>query len=236
MNFHTARLLLSGLAILGLLTQSNNSHAAELKIFASRAVATVLQQVGPEFERTTGNKLNLITGLSPEFVKRINEGEKFDIIAAPPPSLDGLMKSGKLLANSRANLVRSGVGVEVRKGAKKPDISSVDAFKRALLNAKSIGFLPVGGVPELMQRLGIADAIKSKTTVPHSDIVSELVAKGELDLGVVGPLPPDIQIYTVFAVAVSAESKAPDQARALINFLSGPKAAPVIKSQGMEPA
>src|SRR5690349_19290782 len=105
MNFHTARLLLSGLAILGLLTQSNNSHAAELKIFASRAVATVLQQVGPEFERTTGNKLNLITGLSPEFVKRINEGEKFDIIAAPPPSLDGLMKSGKLLANSRANLV-----------------------------------------------------------------------------------------------------------------------------------
>jgi molybdate transport system substrate-binding protein len=140
--------------------------------------------------------------------------------------------------------------VEVRAGAPKPDISSVEAFKRALLNAKSIGYLPTGGVPPLVDRLGIADAIKSKVTTPASDIVSELVAKGELELGVVvitqilttpgvelvGPLPPEIQFYAVFTAGVSAHSKAPRAARDLIKFLTGPTAIPVIKSQGMEPA
>ena len=224
--------------------------AAEIKVFTARAIATVLDKVGPEFERTTGHKLNVNSGFGPIFVKRINAGESFDILISLPTTIDGLVKDGKIIADTRTNLVRSGVGVEIRAGAPKPDIGSVEAFKRALLGAKSIGYLKVGGVPELMDRLGIANAIKSKVTIPDTDIVSELVAKGELELGVVvitqilttpgvelvGPLPPEIQFYTVFTAGVSTNSKALDAARDLIKFVTGPTAIPVIKSQGMEPA
>jgi molybdate transport system substrate-binding protein len=241
------RALILGLIFAAL--QNTTVLAAEVKIFTSRAIATVLEVIGPEFERTTGNKLNVISGFSPVFVRQINAGEPFDVIASPPGTIDGLAKDGKVLAETRTKLVRSGTGVEVRKGAAKPDISSTEAFKRALLNAKSIGYLPTAGVPQLIERLGIGDVIKHKVTIPDTDVVSELVAKGELELGVVvitqilttpgvdlvGPLPPDIQFYTSFEGAVSSQSRAPDAARALIKFLTGPAAIPVIKAQGMEP-
>jgi molybdate transport system substrate-binding protein len=230
-------------------TTATAANAAEIKVFTARAIATVLDKVGPDFERETGHKLNVISGFGPVFVRQINAGEPFDILVSTPATMEGLFKDGKLIADSRTNLVRSGTGVEVRAGAPKPDISSVEAFKRALLNAKSIGYLRVGGVPELVDRLGIADAIKSKVTIPDTDVVSELVAKGELELGVVvmtqilttpgvelvGPLPPEIQFYITFVAGISANSKAPDAARDLIKYLTGPKATPVIKSQGMEP-
>ncbi len=232
-----------------ILNHGSAASAAEVKIFTSRAIATVLGKIGPEFERTTGHTLNVISGFSPIFVKQINAGEPFDVVVSPPSTIDGLIKDGKVIAGTRTNLVRSGVGVAVRAGAPKPDISSVEAFKRALLNAKSIGYLPTAGVPQLVERLGIAEAIKSKVTIPASDIVSELVAKGELELGVVvitqilttpgvelvGPLPPEIQFYAVFTAGVSANSQAPGAAQDLIKFLTGPSAIPVIKSQGMEP-
>jgi molybdate transport system substrate-binding protein len=233
-----------------ILTHGDAADAAEIKVFTSRAIATVLDKIGPEFERTTGHKLNVISGFSPIFVKQINAGEPFDVVVSPPSTIDPLIKDRQVVADTRTDLVRSGVGVEVRAGAPKPDMSSVEAFKRALLNAKSIAYLPTGGVPQLVDRLGIADAIKSKTTIPTSDIVSELVAKGEIELGVavitqilttpgvelVGPLPPEIQFYTTFTAGVSVNSKAPEAARELIKFLTGPTAIPVIKAQGMEPA
>jgi molybdate transport system substrate-binding protein len=142
------------------------------------------------------------------------------VIAAPPLALDGLIKSGKVATDSQTNLVRTANGVEVRTGAPKPDISSVEAFKHALLNAKSITYLPVPGVPRVIERLGLKDALASKTTIPKTDICSELVAKGEIELGIVaitqiltapgvefvGPLPPEIQFYTTFGGAVSATS------------------------------
>ena len=226
------------------------ANAAEIKVFTARAIATVLDKIGPEFERQTGHKLNVISGFGPVFMRQINAGEPFDVFVSTPPTMEGLFKEAKLIADTRTNLVRSGTGVEVRAGAPKPDISTVEAFKRALLNAKSIGYLRVGGVPQLVDRLGIADAIKSKVTIPDTDEVSELVAKGELELGVVvitqilttrgvelvGPLPPEIQFYTMFVAGVSANSKVPDAARALIKYLTSPMAIPVIKSQGMEPA
>jgi molybdate transport system substrate-binding protein len=232
-----------------LTTQSNAADAAEIKVFTARAIATVLDKVGGEFERTSGHKLNVISGFGPIFLKQIAAGEPFDILVSTPPTMEALFKEGKLIADTRTNLVRSGVGVEVRAGAPKPDIGSVETFKRAMLNAKSIGYLRVGGVPQLMDRLGIADAIKSKVTIPETDAVSELVAKGELELGVVvmtqilttpgvelvGPLPPEIQFYTTFVAGISADSKAPDAARDLIKFLRGPTAIPVMKAQGMEP-
>jgi molybdate transport system substrate-binding protein len=242
-------IILTAFGLFAACTQVTAINAAEVKVLTARAIATVLSEIGPEFERATGHKLNVISSFGPVFARRISAGEPFDVVVSPPPIIDGLIKDGKVIADSRASLVRSGIGVEVRAGAPKPDISSVETFKRALLNAKSIGYLKVGGVPQLIDRLGITDAIKSKVTTPDSDIVSELVAKGELELGVmvitqilttpgvelVGPLPPEIQFYTTFTAGVSANSKAPDAARDLIKFLPGPIALPVVKSQGMEP-
>lgn len=227
-----------------------SAASAELKVLTSRAIATVLDVVGPQFEQATRNKLTVVTGFSPELVRRINAGEPFDILAAPPPVLDTMIKAGKLNAGTRTLLVRSDVGVGVRAGAPKPDISTVAAFKQALLNAKSIAYLPTPGVPQVLERLGVADAIKSKSTVPETDIVSELVAKGEVELGIVvmsqllttpgvdlvGPLPDDIKVTTIFGGAVSASSNVPDAARALLQFLRTEEAVKVIRKQGMVPA
>jgi molybdate transport system substrate-binding protein len=233
------------LAITGL-----KADGAEIKIFTARAGATVLEKIGPDFQRKTGHKLDVISGFGPAFVAKINAGEPFDIIISGAPVIENLIKNGKVSADTRTNLIRSGMGVEVRAGAAKPDISSVEAFKRALLDAKSIGYLKsVNRVEQLMERLEVADAIKSKATVPATDIVSELVAKGEIELGIVvttqilttpgvefvGPLPREIQYYIQFVAGVSANSKAPDAARELIKFFSDPTAIPLIKSQGMEP-
>lgn len=230
-------------------SSTTSANAAEIKVLAARAITTVLEKIGPEFERQTGHKLNVISGFGPVFAQQIDAGEPFDVFVSTPATMERLFTEGKLIADTRTILVRSGTGVEVRAGAPKPDITSVEAFKRALLNAKSIGFLKVGGVPQLVERLGIAEAIKSKVTIPDTDTVSELVAKGELELGVVvitqilttpgvdlvGPLPPDIQFYTEFVAGISGNSKAREAAQALIQFLKGPTAVPVIKSQGMEP-
>jgi molybdate transport system substrate-binding protein len=241
------------LGLLAAVCQVTGTHAAELKVFATRSIATVLDKIGPEFERATGHKLVVTTDIAIRMVRRINAGEPFDFLVAAPSQIDGLIKDGKIAADTRTNLVRSGIGVQVRAGAPKPDIGSVEAFKRTLLNAKSIAYLKEGqsGVylADLLERLGVAEAIKSKVARPDTDIVSELVAKGEIELGMVvitqilttqgvelvGPLPEEIQTYVTFTAGVSANSKVPDAARALMMFLKGPTAVPVIKSQGMEP-
>jgi molybdate transport system substrate-binding protein len=249
-SMHSAGFPAVVLAVFVASTPIGATNAAEITVFTSRAMSTVLSVIGPEFEQTSGHKLNVISGFSPNFVKQINAGEPFDLIISPPRTIEGLVKNGKVLADTRTNLVRSGIGVGVRSGAPKPDISSVEAFKHALINAKTIAYLPTGGVQQLIERLGIAEAIKSKVTIPQTDIGSELVAKGEIELVVVvitqivttpgvelvGPLPPEIQFFASFAAAVSANSKVPDAARNLITFLRGRKAMEVIKSQGMEPA
>ena len=251
MNWMISAIARLGLAVI--LGQAVLANAAEIKVFATRSIVTVLDKIGPEFERTTGHRLNVTTDIAITMVRRINAGEPFDFLVAAPGHIDGLIKDGKIIAETRTNLTRSGIGVQVRAGAPKPDVSTVEAFKRALLNAKSIAYLKEGqsGVylAGLIKRLGIAEAIKSKVTRPERDIVSELVAKGEVDLGMVvitqilttpgvelvGPLPPEIQSYITFTAGVSANSKAPDAAKALMKFLTGPTAIPVIKSQGMEP-
>ena len=238
--------LIYGFLVCGL---QGHAQSEELKIFTSRAVATVLEKIGPEFEKSTGHKLNITTGLSSEFVGRINAGEDFDVVAAPPPVLDGLINSGKVAAESKIGLVRSANGIAVRKGAPKPDISSLEDFKRALLDAKSITYLPVPGVPQIIERLGLKDTLAAKTTIPKTDVSSELVAKGEVELAIVpitqafttpgvelaGPLPSEIQFYTAFGGAISAKSKSHNAALDLLKFLKGSSALLVIKEQGMEP-
>jgi molybdate transport system substrate-binding protein len=237
------------LALLGAAT----ADAAEIKIMAPRAVWTVLEVAGPEFERASGHKLNISVDLAAVVVRRVNAGEAFDIAVATPAQIDALVKDGKLIADTRSDLTRAGIGVEVRKGAPKPDIGTVEAFKRAMLAAKSIGYLKIGAsgqmVAAMLERIGLTEAIKSKITLPENDVVSEMVAEGKIEIGMVnisqilttpgvdlvGPLPSELQSYIVFSAGVSASSKAPDAARDLLKFLKSPAAIAVMKAQGMEP-
>jgi len=219
-----------------------------------RALKTVLDRVGPEFERATGHRIDYVVDVGVRLLRRVDAGEPFDLFIGPPAQLDLLIRQGKIIPATRINLVRAGIGVEVRAGAPKPDIGSVDAFKRALLDAKSIAYLKEGAsgvyLADALENLGIADAIRSKVTRPETDIVSEMVAKGEIELGMVvttqilttpgvelvGPLPAEIQYFVTFGGGVSASARDPEGARTLIRFLTGPRALAVIKEQGMEPA
>jgi molybdate transport system substrate-binding protein len=227
--------------------------AAELQIWTARAGATVLWEIGPEFERAKGHKLVLSTGLPSEFMERLERGERFDIMISTATPIDSLIERGKIRRDTRTAISRSGIGVQVRAGARKPDISTVENFKRALLDAKSIAYLQIGSgqhLDRLLDRFGIADEIKPKAIRPDTDIVSDLVAKGEAELGIVvitqiltsagvdyaGPLPQEIQSYVSFVGGVSSDSKAPDAAKDLLKFLTGPRGAAVMKAQGMEPS
>jgi molybdate transport system substrate-binding protein len=250
MKLRRAIMGLIGIALLVTFARVTAANAAEVKVFTARAGATVLEKIRQEFERSTGHKLNVIYDADfGVILRRIAANEPFDVVIRGTEGIDSMIKDGTIAAETRTNLLHSGMGVEVRTGAPKPDISSVEAFRHALLNAKSIGYFRPNKVQELIERLGFADAIRSKVTVPNSDIVSELVAKGEIELGIVvitqilttpgvelvGPLPPEIQYDFPFAAGVSANSKAPGAALDLIKFLTGPIAIPVIKSLGMEP-
>lgn len=245
----------SRLVVLGALataTHATEAAAAELKIMTPRSMWTVLKEIGPEFERASRHSLNVQHDIAANLADRIIKGESFDVFVGPPVQIERLVKNSKIIAGTP--IAYSGIGVEVRAGSPKPDISTVDAFKRALLNAKSIGYLKQDGTSGaylhgLFARLGIADAIKSKVVRPDTDIVSELVAKGEIELGMVvitqimttpgvelvGPIPKEVQSYVRWNAGVSANSAAPDVARDLIKFLTGPAALPVLKAQGMEP-
>jgi len=245
--------VITGLGFMALFFgQTDPANAPVIKVWTARAIATVLAEVGPQFERTTGYKLAVSSDLPTGFARRANAGEPFDVLISGSAPVDEWIKEGRIIADTRADIARSGIGVEVCAGARKPDVSSVEAFKRALLEAKSIAYLRVGSgvyLAGMLERLGVAEAIKSKVTRPESDIVSELVAKGEVELGIVvitqilttpgvelvGPLPPDIQSYVTFTAGISANSKASEAARRLIKFLTGPTATAIIKAQGMEP-
>ena len=230
------------------------ASADEIKVFTTRAVATVLDKIGPDFEASSGHRLHVVTDIAIRMVRRIQGGEPFDILVAAPAQIDGLVKQGKILPETRVDLVRSGIGVQVRAGDPKPDIRSVEAFRNALLNAKSIAYLKEGqsGVylSEVLERLGISETIKAKVIRPETDVVSELVAKGEVELGMVvitqilttpgvqlvGPLPPEIQSYITFTAGVSTTASSTRASRDLLAFLMSSRAVPVIVAQGMEPA
>jgi molybdate transport system substrate-binding protein len=245
-----------GLGLVGAFAYLTSASAAEVRISTARLVVTVLREVGRQFELETGHQLEVTEIYGPQFFKSIRDGGPFDadVVILQPRLIDALIRDGKLVAETRTNLVQTGLGVEVRAGAPKPDISSVDAFKRALLNAKSIAYLKSGVesayLDDLLGQLGIAQAVQAKLSRPETDSVSTLTATGEIELGLsimtqivttpgvelVGPFPPELQRYYVFPGAVSTTSTAPDAAMALLRFLKGPVAARVIRAQGMEPS
>jgi molybdate transport system substrate-binding protein len=185
--------------------------------------------------------------------RRIEGGEPFDLAVLVDFQTDALIKAGKLAADSRADIMQAGIGVAVRRGAPKPDIGTLEAFKRTLLDAKSITYLKEGAstiyLDRLFERMGIAEALKDKTIKPETESVSERVAQGEVELGLivipnilsvpgaelVGPLPSEVQSYIVFTAAVSPHSPNQQAARDLLKLLTDPSTIPVITSKGMEP-
>jgi len=193
-------------------------------------------------------------GNAPDSIpSRLERGEAADVVILAAPALDELIKNGKVVPGSRVDLVRSSIGVAVRAGAAKPDISSVDALKRTLLEAKSIAYsASASGVylsQEMFQRLGIADQILEKCKRIANEPVGAVVARGDAEIGFqqisellpvpgidyLGPLPPEVQKFTVFSAGVGVGAKQPDAARALIKYLASPAAVPAIKKSGLEP-
>ena len=185
--------------------------------------------------------------------KRMAAGEVYDVVIVGAPDIDAFIKLGKMVAGSRTDLMKSGVGVAVRAGAPKPDISSSEALKQTLLAAKSIGYStgPSGDyVVSLIERMGIADQIKSKLKqVPSGARIGSIITSDEAEIGFqqiselihapgvdyVGPLPADVQKITVYSAGIHSGATQPKAAKELVKGLTGPVAAPVIKKHGMEP-
>jgi len=206
---------------------ANPAFSDELKIFGSRVTRMVVDDIGPQFERATGHRLLVVTDVAAVMKRRIEAGEAFDLAVLVNFQADDLIKKGKLVAETRSDLMKAGIGVAVRRGAQTPDISTVDAFKQTLLAVKSIAYLKEGAssihLDRLFSRMGIAQALVGKTIRPETEAVSEMVAAGDVELGMivipnilsvpgaqlVGPIPEEIQSYIVFTAAVGANSPKP---------------------------
>ncbi len=232
---------------------TTTAYAEEIKVIASAAVKEVVLDLIPAFEKSSGHKVTTIWAGTETITKRISGGEVVDIVLIAAPNIDKLISEGRLVAGSRADVAKSGIGVAVRAGLPKPDISSGEAVKKAVLAAKSVAYSsgPSGFyLADLFKKMGIADQIKDKVKQTPSGVqVGEVVARGEADLGFqqvsellhlkgidyLGPLPADIQHITVFSAGLHTAATAPDAAKALIKFLTGPEAGLIIRKSGMEP-
>jgi molybdate transport system substrate-binding protein len=230
------------------------AHAAEIRLLCSNGLREVMEVLAPQFERASGHKLNISFGLAAAYKRQIDAGETFDLTVLTPPLIDDLIKQGKVVADTRAVIARSGMGLLTRKGGPRPDIATADAFKRALTSAKSITYPSEGAsgiyFVALLDRLAMAETLKPKLKpVPNAAAVEATVVKGEAELGIlpiseilsehgvelIGPFPAEVQGYIVMTAAVSANAKQAGPARDLIKHLTAPGAIPVIKSKGMEP-
>ena len=246
------------LILAGSLLLSGAARAAEIRVVSSGGFAAAYKALAPEFEKKTGDKLLTEWGPSmgdtPQAVPaRLKRGEPIDVLIMVGYALGDLVRQGKVDGDSRADLARSGIGVVVRAGAPKPDIGSVDALRRTLLEAKSIAYSDsASGVyisSEMFKRLGIADQVANKARMIPAEPVASVVARGEAEIGfqqiselkpiagieLVGPLPPELQQYTIFSAGIVTGAKQPEAGAALIRFLASPQAASAITESGMEP-
>ena len=241
-------------AVFVLSTSVTAGQAAEVKILTAGAMKAVVLELVPIFEKETGHKAVVDNDTAGGLSKRILGGEAFDLVVVTPGVIDDLTGKGKVAAG-RTVVARVGVGVAVKEGAPLPDISSVEALRRALLAARSVAYIdPASGgssgpfVVGLFEKLGITSEMKPKTKRKNGGYVADLVASGEAELGLhqiseimpvkgvrlAGPLPAEIQNYTTYAAGVAADAKQADAARVMIRLLSGPEAADVLKRRGME--
>jgi molybdate transport system substrate-binding protein len=247
----------AALGLGGILLLSSSPNAAEIHTIVTGALTGAFRELVPQFERQSGNKVVVAWGPSSGTTRdaipvRIQSGEPVDVLIMISPALDSLIKQGRFTPATRVDIARSGIGVGVRTGIPKPDVSSADALKRALLEAKSIGYSQgASGVyvsTELLKRLGISEQIAGKLKKITGELVGEAIARGEVDMGIqqiselravpgveyVGPLPSDLQLNNVISAAVSKDAKEPDAARAFVAFLSSPDASAAITSSGLD--
>jgi molybdate transport system substrate-binding protein len=240
-------------AILPLALSSTTASAAEVRLIAVNAAKQAVTELASQFETASGHKVTLVWGGTEAITKRISDGEAADVVLIAAPNIERLIAQGKLAAGSRSDVARAGVGVAVRAGLPKPDISSADALKKAVLDASSVAYStgPSGFyIAELFKRMGIAHQIKDKVKQPASGTqISEMLARGEADLGFqqvselvhekgidyLGPLPAEVQHTTIYAAALHASSASKDAAKALVAHLTAPGAAEPITKMGLEP-
>jgi molybdate transport system substrate-binding protein len=252
-----SRILRTAALAVAVLLLSPAAFADEVRVITSGAFTAAYLQLVPEFEHATRHKIVTTFGASmgtgPNTIpSRLQRGEAADVVILAGSALDELIKQGKVVAGSRVDLVRSVIGMAVRAGAPKPDISSVDALKQTLLRAKSVAVSSsASGLylsTEMFQRLGIADQMKGKTKISE-EAVGTLVASGDAEIGFqqisellpvagidyAGPLPAGVQRETVFSAGIVSGARAPEAARALVRFFGSPAAAPIIRKTGLEP-
>jgi len=246
--------------ILAIMTSSmpQPAKAAEIKVISGGAFKQVLNALVAQYQAESGNTVAVTYQTVGQHLQSVKNGqEEFDVAVLTPEAIETLGKDGKIAVGSSMALARTGVGVVIKAGASVPDIGTVDAFKKALVAAKSVAYIDpkAGGssgiyVGKLLERLGIAEAVNAKAVLIHGGAVATHVADGEAEIGVhqiseilpvkgavlVGPLPPDIQNFTVYSAGVSTAPGDAATAKAFVKFLSGPHALPIIKAKGMEPA
>ena len=258
MRFRSAHFRNLVLGCAAVLLLAGSAAAAEVRVMISGGLTAAFNALVPEFERTTGNKVSTAYGPSMgttvnAIPVRLERGERADVLIMVGYALGDLVKKGKVVADSRVDLVKSLIGVAVKAGAPKPDISSADALKRALLAAKSIAYSDsASGVyvsTEMFAKLGITEEMKDKARKIPATPVGEIVAHGDAEIGfqqfselmpvqgidIVGPLPSELQKVTVFSAGIAAVSKEPEAGKALIKFLTSPAARAEIIRSGMEP-
>lgn len=243
-------------AMLGGLICVTTASAAEIKVLSAGAFKPVVVALQPEFEKQSGHKLVIDNDTAGGLARRITGGEAFDVVAMPPGGIEQLVQAGKVAPNTTTRLARVAIGVAVKKGAPAPDISGVAAFQEALLKARAVAMIdPAAGgssgiyLTQLFEKMGIADRIKAKAVLVPGGLVAERLVNGQADIALhqiseilavpgatlVGPIPREIQNYTVYAGALSANARDAAAARALIAALAGPAAQAILKDKGMEP-
>jgi len=227
-------------------------NASEIKVLSTHAVLEVLSELRPLFELTSGHRLSFSYDPANVIKRQIEGGAAFDVAIVTRQVIDDLAKQGKIVPDTRTDIGRSGLGVAVRKGALKPDISTIEGFKRAMLSTNSVVRSTEGTsglyFEKLLDRLGIAEDMRGKIRLGPSGFIAELVASGEVEMAVqqisellpvtgaefVGPFPPELQLYTVFSAGVSTASKDREAAKALINTLTAPAMVQLLKAKGLE--
>ena len=241
------------IVFLSALTIAASASEADIKVLCSNGLRAVIEDLVPKFERDTGNKVVLQYEPSTQLKKRIDAGQAFDLAILTTTLIDDEIKAGKLTADSRTVLAHSGLGISIRAGAKKPDVSTVGKFKSALLNAESITYAQQGASAApfevLVAKLGLTSQLKPKYNLRNTaSEVGDAVASGIVELGIapvseilpvrgvdlVGAFPKEIQSYVEMTGAVSATAKEKDAAKKLIAFITAPANLPVIRMKGME--
>lgn len=235
------------------LAGTNSAQAAEIKVLSGNGARAAIQALTAQFEQASGHKISLRFEVNAELKRKIEAGETFDVAVLNPPVIDDLVRSGKIVARTRADIGSAGLGVAVRQGAPKPDIGSVEAFRRALLASRSVAYPGevASGIyfVSVVDRLGIAAEMKPKLRPMAAEGTVEVVARGDADMVVVvasrifdvpgidpvGPLPAELQTIIGFAAGLGTSTKEPEAAKALNGFLTAPAAAPTLKAKGVEP-